>query len=199
LKNIDKIAEGVQLTTIMEFSDSDSESKIEDSSVSFLEAPIRVEPDTSTCKGSIESTKRKPVDMSCKELISLLSSKERFPPLADAFDKKHVNVAWVDLSHSQYSYLLPSSSGKMDISKSFSKIIEMGEKGKHLVVLYTKSSNKKRPINSLAYLERKKLELVYRNIDKIDEIYSRCPKPLDFYDLANVINTVNLDSFLLKS
>jgi hypothetical protein len=67
----------------------------------------------------------------------------------------------------------------------------MGEKGKQLVVLYTKSSNKKRPINSLAYLESEKPELVNRNIDKIDEMYSRCPKPLDFYDLANVINTVN--------
>jgi hypothetical protein len=148
-----------------------------------------------TAKESIWSTKRKPVEISCKDLISLLSSKESFPPLAAAFDKKDVNVAWVDLTHSQYSFLLSSSSGKRDISKTFSEIIEMGEKGKQLVVLYTKSSSKKRPINSLAYLEREKLELVSRNNDKIDRIYSRCHKPLEFYELANVINTIAASDF----
>ncbi|MGB6672205.1 MAG: hypothetical protein WBE34_07220 [Candidatus Nitrosopolaris sp.] len=48
---------------------------------------------------------------------------------------------------------------------------------------------------SLAYLEREKLELVNTNIDKIDEISSRCPKPLDFYDLVSVISTITMSDF----
>jgi hypothetical protein len=82
-------------------------------------------------------------------LISLLSPKDSFPPLAAAFDKKHVNVAWMDLINSQYHNLLSSSYTKLDISKSFDKMIEMGEKDKQLLVLYTTSSSKKRLINSL--------------------------------------------------
>jgi len=69
----------------------------------------------------------------------------------------------------------------------------MGEKGKELIMLYI--SSKQRPINSLICLEREKLELVNRNIDKIDRLFSRCSKPLEFFDLANVINTITASAF----
>jgi hypothetical protein len=47
----------------------------------------------------------------------------------------------------------------------------------------------------MIYLEREKLELVNRNIDKFDRLFSRCSKPLEFYDLANVINTIIKSDF----
>jgi hypothetical protein len=116
----------------MEFSNDNSEFKEKDSSTDFLTEygnSIRVESDMSTAKESIGITKRKPVEISCKHLISILSAKDSFPPLAAAFDKRHVNVVWVDLSHGQYRYLLSSSSGKMDISKPFSERFKKQFKG----------------------------------------------------------------------
>ena len=64
----------------------------------------------------------------------------------------------------------------MDISKSFAKMIEMGEKRTTGGVLFTKSSSKKRPVNSLIYLEREKIDsltgILIRSVKYIVDVLS---------------------------
>ena len=79
------------------------------------------------------------------------------------------------------------------MAKSFNEAIDAAEKGKQIVWLYTAWPGQKPDVNSPVYLEREKLAIVRQNIDKIHKLYGRCR--LDFYDLANVINTVTVSDF----
>ena len=49
-----------------------------------------------------------------------------------------------------------------------------------------------------ACLKRDKIELVGSHVDKLDWIFKRKEQPLDFYDLAELVNSLTTDDFKNK-
>jgi hypothetical protein len=149
-------------------------------------------------KINLTTNSDKSVELSPKALLALLC-KDGFPQIANAFDEQLAEIVVVNLTTTQYGFLLSTESTSLgnQFESSLNEAIRMVEDGKQVVIVYSKTRGDIIDIYSTA-LERGKIELIGANIDKIDKIFKRNLKPLDFFDLARLVNGLTKDDLKVK-
>ena len=133
-----------------------------------------------------------------KTLLALLC-KEGYPAIAAAFDEQQADIVMVNLTTSQYGPLLSTgltTLGK-DFKEAFKEAVTLAENSTQVVLIYSKTRGEISEIYA-ACLKRDKIELVGSHVDKLDWIFKRKEQPLDFYDLAELVNSLTTDDFKNK-
>lgn len=135
----------------------------------------------------------KSVKLNKKGIISLLC-RDASSLLEDAFDNQNMNIALINLSHSEYVLLLAMHSlinnRNFELKKALSDALRLSDQKKEAVVLYVESSGGITEYFGLT-LEREIVERIGLGLDRIENILRKSGKSFDYYDVAYLAQNAN--------
>ena len=102
----------------------------------------------------------------------------------------------VNLTTTQYGPLLSTGLTPLgnDFKDAFREAVRLAENSTQVVVIYSKTRGEISDIYATC-LKRSKIELIGSHVDKMDRVFKRKHRPLDPYNLEELVDSLTKDDF----